>query len=70
MQAVQTTVGRLGLVLFCIYLVAGGIFLMITIMQQLDLAGPLTIGALSILIAFLAKLVFKDDLQQAGGSIG
>lgn len=69
MQAIQAAAGRLGLVLFCIYLVAGGIFLMITIMQQLDLAGPVSVGALSIVIAFFAKLVFRDDIQNARGSL-
>ena len=39
------------------------------LMQQLDLAGPVSVGALSIVIAFFAKLVFRDDIQNARGSL-
>ena len=66
MASAWTMVTRFALVLFCIYLVAGGIFLMITALQQLEWAGPIPVGALSILIAYLAKLVFKDEIQAMG----
>ncbi len=59
-----TTVARLGLVLFCIYLIAGGISLMIAILQQLEWATPLSVGGLSLLIAFLARFVFRDEIQK------
>jgi len=55
---------RFGLALFCIYLVGGGVSLMIVILQQLDWATPLSVGGLSLLIAFLARFVFKDEIQE------
>ena len=61
---IRTTLARFGLALFCIYLVAGGISLMIVILQQLDWATPLSVGGLSLLIAFLARFVFKDEIQE------
>jgi len=54
---------RLGLALFCIYLIAGGISLMLAILQQLDWATPVSVGGLSLLIAFLARFVFKEEIQ-------
>ena len=66
MRAARTTLARAGLVLFCIYLVAGGIFLMMTILQQLEWAGPISVGGFSLLIAYLAKLVFKEEIQSVG----
>ena len=62
--AKRTTLARFGLALFCIYLVGGGISLMIAILQQLDWATPFSIGGLSLLIAFLARFVFKDEIQE------
>jgi len=32
-------------------------------------SGPSSVGALGILIAFLAELLFWDDIQNAGGSL-
>ena len=37
---------------------------MIVILQQLDWATPLSVGGLSLLIAFLARFVFKDEIQE------
>jgi hypothetical protein len=64
MASAGTTLARFGLALFCIYLVGGGISLMIVILQQLDWATPFSVGGLSLLIAFLARFVFKDEIQQ------
>jgi hypothetical protein len=69
MSATAKRFGELGLVLFCIYLVAGGIYLMLAILQGCQCAQPFLIGALSLLIAFLAKLVIKDDIQRAGSGL-
>ena len=69
MSETAKRLGELGLVLFCIYLVAGGIYLMLAILQGCECAQPLLIGALSLLIAFLAKLVIKDDIQRAGAGL-
>jgi len=69
MSAAAKRLGELGLVLFCIYLVAGGIYLMLAILQGCELTQPVLIGALSLLIAFLARLVFKDDIQRAGARL-
>jgi hypothetical protein len=55
-----------GLALFCIYLVAGGISLMVAILQQLDWAQPITVGGFALLIAYLASLVFKQDIRRIG----
>ncbi len=52
--------------LFCIYLVAGGISLMVAVLQQLEWAGPFTIGGLALLIAYLSSLVFKDEIRRVG----
>ena len=69
MSVIAKRLGKVGLVLFCIYLVAGGIYLMLAILQGCELAEPVLIGALSLLIAFLAKLVIKDDIQRAGAEL-
>lgn len=42
---------------------------MLAILQGCELAEPILIGALSLLIAFLAKLVIKDDIQRAGAGL-
>ncbi len=60
----RTTLARFGLALFCIYLVGGGISLMIIILEQLEWATPLSVGGLSLFIAFLARFVFKDEIQE------
>ena len=41
-------------------------FLMMTILQQLESAGPISVGGLSLLIAYLAKQVFKEEIQRVG----
>ncbi len=69
MSATAKRLGELGLVLFCIYLVAGGIYLMLAILQGCHCAWPFLVGVLSLVIAFLAKLVFKDDIQRAGSEL-
>jgi hypothetical protein len=62
--AIRTTIARFGLALFCIYLVAGGISLMVAILQQLEWATPISVGGLSLLIAFLGRLVFREEIQR------
>jgi hypothetical protein len=62
--ATGTTLARFGLALFCIYLVGGGISLMIAILQSLEWATPVTVGGLSLLIAFLARFVFREEIQK------
>jgi hypothetical protein len=37
---------------------------MIAILQQLEWATPLSVGGLSLLIAFLARFVFREEIQQ------
>ena len=69
MSATAKWLCQLGLVLFCIYLVAGGIYLMLAILQGCECAQPFLVGALSLLIAFLAKLVIKDDIQRVGAGL-
>ena len=59
-----TTLARFGLALFCIYLVAGGISLMVVILQRLEWATPVSVGGLSLLIAFLGRFVFKEEIQK------
>ena len=66
MELAWRVCNRCGLVLFCIYLVAGGIFLMMTILQQFEWAGPISVGGFSLLIAYLAKQVFKEEIQSVG----
>jgi hypothetical protein len=66
MRTPRAALARLGLAFFCIYLVAGGIFLTITILQRLEWLGPITLGVISLVIAYLAKLVFKDEIQSVG----
>jgi hypothetical protein len=39
---------------------------MVAILQQLQWAGPITVGGPSLLIAYLASLVFKDEIRRVG----
>lgn len=66
MRAAAKMLAQIGLVLFCIYLVAGGVSLMVAILQQFEWAGPMSVGGLSLLIAYLASFVFKDEIQKVG----
>jgi uncharacterized membrane protein len=66
MREARSMLARFGLALFCIYLVAGGISLMMAILQQLEWAEPITVGGLALFIAYLASLVFKDEIRRIG----
>ncbi len=66
MREARKILARFLQALFCIYLVAGGISLMVAILQQLEWAEPITVGAIALLIAYLSSLVFKEEIRKFG----
>ncbi len=56
-------VRQLLLTLVAIYFVGGAIMFSVQLLQNLELATPLSAGAIALLVAFLAKLIIRDDLK-------
>jgi hypothetical protein len=55
-------VRQLALTFFAIYLIGSAIMLSAQLLQSFDFATPMTVGAAALLIAFLAKLVIREQL--------
>jgi len=51
------------LTFFAIYFIAGPIMFTVQLLQALECATPLTVGGAALLIAFLAKLIIREELQ-------
>jgi len=45
-----------------IYLIGGAITFNVQLLQFFDCATPITVGGAALLIAFLAKLIIRDEL--------
>jgi len=45
-----------------IYLIGGAIMFNVQLLQFFDCATPITVGGAALLIAFLAKLIIRDEL--------
>jgi hypothetical protein len=54
-------VRRLSLTLAAIYLIGGAIMFSAELMQSFDLATPLSIGSMALLVAFVAKLIMREE---------
>lgn len=50
------------LTFFAIYLIGGAIMFNVQLLQFFDCATPITVGGAALLIAFLAKLIIRDEL--------
>lgn len=50
------------LTFFAIYLIGGAIMFNVQLLQIFDCATPITVGAAALSIAFLAKLVIREEL--------
>ena len=52
------------LLTFCaIYFVGGAIMFSVQLRQSLDVATPFSVGVIALLVAFLARLIIRDDLK-------
>jgi hypothetical protein len=50
------------LTFFAIYLIGCAIMLSVQLLQSFDFATPITVGGTALLIAFLAKLIIREEL--------
>jgi hypothetical protein len=63
MTAYWPLVRQLLLTLFAIYFVGGAMMFSVQLLQSFDVATPLTVGGMALLIAVLARLIIRDDLK-------
>jgi hypothetical protein len=63
MTAYWPLVRQLLLTLFAIYFVGGAIMFSVQLLQSFEVATPLSVGAMALAIAVLARLVIRDDLK-------
>ena len=49
------------LTIFAIYLIGGAIMFSVELLQNLDLATPVTVGIAALLVAAVAKLIIRED---------
>jgi hypothetical protein len=63
MSSYWPLVRQLLLTLFAIYFVAGAIMFSVQLLQSFEVATPLSIGAMAIAIAVLARLIIRPDLK-------
>jgi hypothetical protein len=63
MRIPWSAVRRLALIFFAIYLIGGAIIFSVQLLEMFDYATPTTVGGTALLIAFLAKLIIREELQ-------
>lgn len=54
-------VRQIGLTFFAIYMIGGAIMFSVQLLQTFEYATPITVGGTALLIAFLAKLIVRDE---------
>ena len=54
---------QIGLTFFAIYLIGSAIMFSVQLLEVFDYATPITVGGTALLIAFLAKQIIREELQ-------
>jgi hypothetical protein len=63
MRIPWSPVRQILLTLCAIYLIGGAIMFNVQLLQTFDCATPVTVGGAALLIAFLAKMIIREELQ-------
>ncbi len=61
MRVYWPLVRQLSLTFVAIYLIGGAIMFSVELLQNFELATPISVAAVALLIAFLAKLIIREE---------